>query len=186
MYCREGRFYHTLEHLRSMFRTLEEQSTRVSVERKDLVALAVFFHDAVYSATSATNEEDSTELFRQFSKQAGISESDSKTVCSWILMTADHHGTHAEGDAALFLDLDLAVLGARYPEYARCAPRCVYLYARCQYARCALMYLCVCVPESHSCLMRSHLRPAMNPSSVLHAACHGPSGIIFGSHNIHI
>jgi len=119
-YTGKGRFYHTLSHLRHMLSVLDGQQKRV--QRPELVCMAVFFHDVIYVPTRGDNEEQSAALFRDFSADVGcISKDDVETVAAWILHTAEHHKETAEGDRALFLDSDLAVLAlspSRYATYA--------------------------------------------------------------------
>eukprot|EP00659_Diplonema_papillatum_P014693 gene14693-22475_t len=95
------------------------------LERPDLVAYAVFFHDAVYDsqAKHPSNEMESARLWRRFAGAPGrnLAEADVGAVASWIERTAAHTDGVATGDLALFLDFDLAVLGrprSSYFEYA--------------------------------------------------------------------
>jgi|SRR5688500_17593450 len=78
--------------------------------------LAVLYHDAVYEAGQADNEARSAELARahvaRWLPAAGI---DADRIAALILLTARHGQLAAGGldaDAALFLDCDMAILGA--------------------------------------------------------------------------
>ena len=118
----QGRWYHTLDHLRAMFALLDEHIASLRAPR--LVALAIFFHDAVYDATRADNEAASAALFRDFAAELGLLDGEGvvEPVAAWIERTASHMaGGPAEGDLAWFLDFDLAVLGAPPQRYARYA-----------------------------------------------------------------
>jgi predicted metal-dependent HD superfamily phosphohydrolase len=88
-----------------------------------LVAMAIFFHDIVYSDTNVglhpKNEMESAELFRTFAAEVGLTPEDTDTVTGWIERTAHHLQGKAEGDLAYFLDFDLAVLGKSPAQYAQ-------------------------------------------------------------------
>jgi predicted metal-dependent HD superfamily phosphohydrolase len=129
-YSDPGRFYHTLEHLRTMFRYCTSLSKFLS--RPDLVMFAIYFHDIIYdpSSSGGKNEMCSADMFRKFANDcnvncatvgsAPIPDSDIEKVHSWIVRTASHlAGPTPEGDLAYFLDMDLAILGAPPPKYAR-------------------------------------------------------------------
>ena len=95
------------------------------LEQPDLVALAVFFHDAIYDATATErgfSERASAGLFRRFAAEAGFLSADAvELVAGMILRTAAHHSgpEPVSGDLALFLDIDLSILGASPAAYAR-------------------------------------------------------------------
>jgi predicted metal-dependent HD superfamily phosphohydrolase len=59
-YSQPGRQYHTIEHIASLFRQLEDYGHAV-VDR-DAVALAILFHDVVYDPLRHDNEEKSAAL----------------------------------------------------------------------------------------------------------------------------
>ena len=68
-YCEERRFYHNLRHLDSMFAYFDQLTP--CLERPDLLALAIFFHDVIYDSRRKgsehpNNEEQSAEVFREF------------------------------------------------------------------------------------------------------------------------
>lgn len=44
-YSEPQRFYHTLDHIRSLFVLFDEVNERGMLSRPDLVALAIFFHE---------------------------------------------------------------------------------------------------------------------------------------------
>ena len=122
MYAGRCRFHHGLGHVREVLAAVDEMAAGgVAVARPELVSLAVLFHDAVYEPTRADNEEESARLFLAFAAAAapGLADADREAVAGWIRRTAAHHGGGpAEGDAAVVLDADLAVLGAPAPRYA--------------------------------------------------------------------
>jgi predicted metal-dependent HD superfamily phosphohydrolase len=96
--------------------------------QQDALVLATFFHDAIYNVHSGTNEEDSAVLFQQFVQElreggVAIARDLEDTVVQMILATQKHQ-VSSEHDPllALFLDLDMAVLGKEataYDQYAQ-------------------------------------------------------------------
>ena len=121
LYTGPGRFYHTLTHLDELLAKLEK--FRGLCQRVPLVTAAIFFHDAIYDATKQDNEEVSAQLWEDFAANSGASAltpDDVATVALYIRRTAKHHGQGAaEGDLALFLDMDLSILGASPSRYAQ-------------------------------------------------------------------
>lgn len=110
------RRYHTLVHLFEMmgYVDLVEQSTNPTM------ILAVFFHDAIYDATSGTNEEDSANLFREFCNDMHCRDAEIvSSVIRYILQTKSHviPKDGCDRNLALFLDIDMAVLGKDEPAY---------------------------------------------------------------------
>ena len=94
----------------------------IRMENPVLLTFAIFFHDIVYDSSSSTNERDSVEVFKKFCSDAGsaLSSNEVQTVCDWIMLTAEHHSDkEIEGDCALFLDCDLAVLALPFPQYSK-------------------------------------------------------------------
>jgi len=129
MHSEDTRHYHTMVHLLEMIQylnLLHSRSYTAIQKREDLTAvwLAVFFHDAVYNARSATNEEDSAKLFETFAEEVNAFSALKTTVVDFILATKNHKVEQEASPSsalALFLDLDMAVLGKQptaYREYA--------------------------------------------------------------------
>jgi len=157
-----GRHYHTLCHLEEMFgyvdlmlnehernQTNDEEvrgnyfssvrtnGTAIHVY-KAIIAMSVFFHDAVYDPKSVRNEEDSVDLFRQFVQElldAHREIYDERSVKSqnvwfgfdrienFILATKSHNANDVDIEQNekiylnIFLDADMAVLGKSHEAY---------------------------------------------------------------------
>lgn len=116
LYSTPDRRYHTLVHLFEMvgYLDLVQQSTN------PVMILAVFFHDAIYDAKSATNEEDSANLFREFCEDMQCGDEEiASNVINYILATKSHiiPKDDCDPNIALFLDIDMAVLGKDEPAY---------------------------------------------------------------------
>ncbi|MBI1869308.1 MAG: hypothetical protein HYS06_13615 [Methylocystis sp.] len=127
-YTESHRAYHTWAHIDALL----EQLTAFShlAVRPDLVATAIFWHDAVLRTQrsdgqprpDAENVRDSCELFHRYTLLDGA---DADAVHDLIMATADHieakakkqHYSGFAGDLGLFLDLDLSSLAAPWEEF---------------------------------------------------------------------
>jgi predicted metal-dependent HD superfamily phosphohydrolase len=121
-YSEPHRKYHTLVHLVEMFTLLEDY--RNAIDDIWSVSLAVFFHDIIYDPTSKQNEENSAVLFQDFVADVHAVKLDSlsQKVNDMIIATKMHQSTSLPADIALFLDIDMSILGRdreRYILYAQ-------------------------------------------------------------------
>jgi predicted metal-dependent HD superfamily phosphohydrolase len=123
-YGSPGRAYHDLEHVRDVLARFREVARDVGWTHPREAFVALLFHDAVYTAGAHDNEERSAELAREAIARwlPGV---DDERVARLIRLTA-RHGSLApadvDGEAALFLDCDMAILGsdaATYDAYER-------------------------------------------------------------------
>lgn len=119
-YGEPQRHYHTLQHLREC---LAHFDAAASLARRPAeVELALWFHDAVYDPTRRDNEERSAAWARSGIAAAGCDAAVAERVAQLVLATAAHEAPAGDADAALLLDIDLAILGAapaRFDEYER-------------------------------------------------------------------
>lgn len=100
------RRYHDQSHLTWL---LEEADRRAALIRDSaFVGYAIWFHDAIYQPGAPDNETRSADWVREVIADAALAE----RVAQVIEMTKKHHEGDADGDAALFLDMDIAILGA--------------------------------------------------------------------------
>jgi predicted metal-dependent HD superfamily phosphohydrolase len=123
-YAEPHRHYHTQQHIDAMLAEL--RITPEPVHERHVLEAAIWFHDAIYDTHRRDNESRSAELAVRELGDAGWAAADIARVEKLILATADHAAARSliatEPDAALFLDLDLAILGARpgvYDAYAK-------------------------------------------------------------------
>ncbi|RZK57406.1 MAG: metal-dependent phosphohydrolase [Hymenobacter sp.] len=89
-----------------------------------VLALAVWYHDAVYNALRADNEEKSAEWALEFLQETTLAPARRARVADLIRRTQDHTQPQPPDDAdlLLFLDADLSILGApetAFWDYAR-------------------------------------------------------------------
>ena len=124
-YSSAGRHYHTIDHVAEVAQRFAEVASEGPGWRDPLsVFAAVLAHDAVYDAARSDNEALSAELGRAWCRELlGI---DGERCAQLVLATAHHAGPPSDReedlDLALFLDCDLAILGAdpaRYDAYER-------------------------------------------------------------------
>ncbi len=110
------RAYHNFGHVQALLRHFHDVAAGPGWRQPREVALAMLYHDAIYEAGRGDNEARSAQLARaaigRWLPAAGI---DVERVAQLIELTARHgqlHGEELDADAALFLDSDMAILGA--------------------------------------------------------------------------
>ena len=121
-YAEPHRHYHTQQHIDTLLQELH--ITPVPVRNREVVEAAIWFHDAIYDTRRQDNEARSAELAVSQLRDAGWAADNIARVEKLILATGDHTtaADDAASDLALFLDLDLSILGARpsvYDAYAK-------------------------------------------------------------------
>lgn len=116
-YSQSNRHYHNLRHIGECL--LEADGARALAVWPAELEAAIWFHDAVYHPRSSTNEEDSANLAARCLTEARVDPVRVEHVRQLVLVTQ----THEPGDipdAALLIDIDLAILGqppTRFWEY---------------------------------------------------------------------
>ncbi|HWN71929.1 MAG TPA: hypothetical protein VNM90_30025, partial [Haliangium sp.] len=123
------RHYHDIDHVVEVARWYQVVAREVGWTRPSEVFLAVLFHDVVYQAGARDNEQRSAAVAvaavqRWLDRADGgdIEAIDTGRVAHLIELTARHGGlsvADVDAEAALFLDCDMAVLGAPGDVYAR-------------------------------------------------------------------
>ncbi|MEO8623031.1 MAG: N-methyl-D-aspartate receptor NMDAR2C subunit [bacterium] len=115
-YAEPQRKYHTMQHLDECFAHFD--AARHLAERPDEVEVALWFHDAVYDVRADDNEERSAEWAGHVATQL-VRSSVAERISQLVLATK-HNAAPPSPDAALLVDVDLAILGAviaRFDEY---------------------------------------------------------------------
>lgn len=105
------RAYHTLAHIVAMLDELEQTG-----ERDPAIALAVWYHDAVYDTHEHDNEMQSASLARDAVGILGLPESLGVRVSGLVLATK-HTAPPTDPAAQLLVDLDLMILGKPEAEF---------------------------------------------------------------------
>ena len=118
-YAEPQRAYHTAQHLRECLALLHCVQDLAQVPAE--VALALWFHDAVYDPRSGQNERRSADWLIAETRAAGLSEASISRMEALVMATCHAAApAPAEHDTAVLLDIDLAILGAarqRFDEY---------------------------------------------------------------------
>jgi predicted metal-dependent HD superfamily phosphohydrolase len=119
-YSAPDRHYHDLAHIEAMLALMRGHEGALSDPTS--VEAAIWFHDAVYDTRRHDNEEKSAELAAE--RLAGVLSPDrTDRITRMIRATAGHvvpegFDDVARRDCALFLDMDLAILGSAPDEFA--------------------------------------------------------------------
>jgi len=115
-YAEPPRHYHTFAHATEVARRWREVADAGLWRQPVETWLAALFHDAIYVAGADDNERRSAALavdaIARWFSGAGI---DSARVAALVELTHDHgrlDPSAVDADAALFLDCDMAILGA--------------------------------------------------------------------------
>lgn len=113
------RHYHTLDHLLAVLaRTIELTAHATD---PDAVALAAWFHDAVYRPDRSENEERSARLAERALPEAGVDPARTAEVARLVRLTVTHDPADGDRNGDVLCDADLAVLAgdpAAYAAYA--------------------------------------------------------------------
>jgi predicted metal-dependent HD superfamily phosphohydrolase len=118
-YAEPQRAYHTVRHLDECFGRFDRVLDRAA--RPGEVAVALFYHDAIYDPRASDNEARSAELAGSVVGAQGLA-SDVIDRIGALIMATRHDAPPGTPDAALLVDIDLGILAApagRFDEYER-------------------------------------------------------------------
>jgi predicted metal-dependent HD superfamily phosphohydrolase len=115
-YAEPPRAYHSFDHVGEVLAHYDAVATGPGWMQPDEVFLAILYHDAIYEAGRRDNEARSAALAREaIARWLPAHDIDAGRVSHLIEATA-RHGTlqpeKVDREAALFLDCDMAILGA--------------------------------------------------------------------------
>ena len=123
-YQRPLRSYHNLNHIQEMFIQFREVHNQSLWSSPNEIYMALLYHDAIYEYGAKDNEEQSARLAQ---KDILAHQADQKLNISYITQLIRHTAQHGSltaseltDDEKLFLDCDMAIVGAstqRYQEY---------------------------------------------------------------------
>lgn len=108
------RNYHSATHLLAVLEALDFLSDGATPRA---VALAAWFHDAVYAG--APDDEQASANLAQARLNGLISSSEQREVIRLVLLTASHDPLATDDGGTLICDADLAILGSPPQEYGR-------------------------------------------------------------------
>jgi predicted metal-dependent HD superfamily phosphohydrolase len=115
-YSEPHRAYHTLAHVLNCQHELD--ACRALASDPGAVEAALWFHDVVYEPQGNGNEEASAAFALEVLGRAGMDLQRQGRVERLILATR-HAAVPEDGDGALVVDIDLAILGAATEEFDR-------------------------------------------------------------------
>jgi predicted metal-dependent HD superfamily phosphohydrolase len=114
-YTAPGRHYHNLAHIEDCLGALARVENLSPLDR-EILSAAIWWHDVVYDATRANNEELSAQLAEQH-----VREDLRHEVGRLIRLTRTHDVQPGDRLGAILISIDLSILGAepaRYDAYA--------------------------------------------------------------------
>lgn len=127
-YGEPHRAYHDATHIAELLRWFDVVAEGPGWQRPAEVYLAIVFHDAIYEPAAKDNEARSAAWARSAIAEHALP-ADADHVAELIQLTAQHGRLEsASGDAALFLDADMAIIGAELEAY-----RAYSRQIRCEY-----------------------------------------------------
>lgn len=118
-YSESHRAYHTQQHLWECLAWLERFESRA--DRAAEIAIALWFHDAIYRPSRHDNEALCADWARSAMWAAGADAEAAERVRALVLATR-HQAMPQGHDQQVLIDIDLAILGAppsRFDEYER-------------------------------------------------------------------
>jgi len=115
-YALPPRAYHNFGHVQEVLRHYQSVTEGPGWRQPREVQLAALYHDAIYEAGRGDNETCSAQMAREaIARWLPDEDIDTERVVQLIELTARHGGLTREDvdpEAALFLDCDMAILGA--------------------------------------------------------------------------
>ena len=115
-YSEPQRVYHTLAHIQSCFKIF--QDVVHLAKNADALALAIWFHDAIYDINANDNEQRSADWFLQETK--GIFDDSLRNLVYGHILVTMHCGTEIQDhDSQIMVDIDLFSFGKPWPEFLR-------------------------------------------------------------------
>lgn len=112
LYTQKNRFYHNLSHIRAMIDLALQ--CREKIADYDAFLFSIFYHDAVYDTTANNNELQSALLLK---KHLASTAFETVEECAKLIESTANHNTIDNADSSLFLDIDLSILGEKWPQY---------------------------------------------------------------------
>jgi predicted metal-dependent HD superfamily phosphohydrolase len=118
-YSEDQRHYHTVDHLRYCFETLDVEMAKLV--GTGAIELALWYHDIVYDPRASDNEAKSAQLAYSAVLSLGFTTGFALQISNLVLATS-HKNVPGQREAKVLLDIDTAILGASvevYDEFER-------------------------------------------------------------------
>jgi len=116
-YSEPQRFYHNFGHIVELFEYWDRYHADCHNPR--VVGLVLVGHDVIYDIGAQDNEERSALYTGERLERLGVAPATVRRVMEMIRMTASHVCPRDDPDAALMLDMDMAIIGAPPDAYDR-------------------------------------------------------------------
>ena len=116
-YSGPTRHYHSLAHIEDCLNQLAD--CVLPQQQADPMALALWFHDAIYNWRSKTNEADSARWATEFLEGCDAPHELTTNVSDLIMATRHFVPEPLVGDQLLIVDIDLSILGRSSEVYDR-------------------------------------------------------------------
>ncbi len=111
-YTEKHRTYHNLQHLKELFINFDIFKDKLN--KPDIIAFSIFYHDIIYNVWSKKNEEKSADF--AVDKLSGIiNDSNIKEIYNQIIATKTHIADSI--DTKWLVDFDLIILGQSTETY---------------------------------------------------------------------
>lgn len=115
-YNEPRRVYHTLDHIQSCFNIF--QDVVHLAKNADALALAIWFHDAIYDIDANDNEQRSADWFLRETK--GVFDDSLRDLVYEHILATTHSGIEIQDhDSRIMVDIDLFSFGKPWPEFLR-------------------------------------------------------------------
>lgn len=116
LYENPKRSYHNMGHVLDCLGKLEDVSDQIPIKDKDIIALALIYHDCVYDPQSKDNEERSAERAFIDLKALGFYDFYAEWVYERIMLTT-HEKPCDYLSGEIIQDIDMSILGASKTEF---------------------------------------------------------------------
>ena len=114
-YAHPSRHYHNLEHIQNLL--ILSELFKENRDNLITLQLSTWFHDYIYNSQAQDNERQSAAYAEKKLRQLNIAPHIIQLVKLIILSTEKHQPLTANINNAIFLDMDLSILGASKDKY---------------------------------------------------------------------
>ncbi len=115
-YSGKNRAYHNLVHINNMLQEAAKLETEIA--DKEVVHLAIWFHDIIYNPLSKENEKASAEFAKSILSQTNLSPARIEKCYTLIMQTVKHQPAETDHlDDKLLVDFDLEILSRDWEAY---------------------------------------------------------------------
>lgn len=114
-YSSTSRYYHNIEHINRMLDSYDRWQNLLV--KKEIVLLAIIYHDVIYEPQRNDNEEQSALFAKKQLSKTGFTSSFIEECGKYIVATKAHEADGADSDLNYLLDFDLEILGSPWGDY---------------------------------------------------------------------